>query len=657
MSAVETFEFQAEAKQLLDLMIHSVYSEKDVFLRELISNASDALDKLRLESLLNKDLDIDTSDLHIFLAVDPEKRTLSISDNGIGMSREDVVGLIGTIAKSGTREFLNNLKSGDKKDHTAELIGQFGVGFYSSFMVADKVELVTRKPGTDEAIHWLSEGDGTYTIEPAEREAHGTTVTLHLKPEDSEDGLHDYTKTWQLRQLVKRYSDFINYPIKLRTERKEVDRDEHGKPVEGAIPRTIEENEQLNSQKAIWARSKDEVPQEEYDQFYTHLTHDWEAPLRTMSLKAEGTFEYQSLLFLPKRPQPDLYMREAKRGLQLYVKRVFIMDDCEELLPEYLRFVKGVVDAQDLSLNISREILQQDRHIAQMRKRLVKKVLETLEDMKSNSFDEDYKTFWGAFGRALKEGIYSDQDHKEKLLDLALFRSTHDPEKLTTLGEYVARMPEGQDKIYYLTGENMSILERSPHLEGPRARGHEVLLLTDAVDEIWVSTLPTFKEKTFESVTTGGSELPEDKKEQKEEFSTLLAWMGSKLSDHVKEVRVSARLTSSPACLVSDPNEIPPNLERMMRAMGQEVPSIKRILEINPDHPLLVKLKAAYETHKDEPALADNTELLYGLAVLAEGGDLPDAARFTRLMGELMARGLEAPPAKKASARKKREET
>ncbi len=646
---IEKHEFQAEARQLLELMVHSIYSNKDIFLRELISNASDALDKLRLESLTDDKLKVDPAGFVIQLEADKAARTLTLSDNGIGMSHDEVIAHIGTIAKSGTAEFLKKLK---ESSNSAELIGQFGVGFYSSFMVADRVELVTRRAGEENATRWMSTGDGTYTLEPAERAEHGTTITLHLKPEDRENSLHDYTSEWKLREIVKRYSDFINYPIKLRTERSEVDRDEHGKPVEGAIPRKIEENEQLNSQKAIWARSKDEVPQEEYDQFYTHLTHDWEAPLRTMSLKAEGTFEYQALLFLPKRPPMDLYMREAKRGLQLYVKRVFIMDDCEELLPEYLRFVKGVVDAQDLSLNISREILQQDRHIAQMRKRLVKKVIETLDEMKSGS-EEDYKAFWNGFGRALKEGIYQDQDNKEKLLDLALFRSTHDPEKLTTLNEYVARMPEGQDKIYYLTGESYAVLERSPHLEGFRAKGQEVLLMVDAVDEIWVSTLPTFKEKTFQSVTTGEAELPEEKKEQKEEFSTLLAWMGTKLAEHVKEVRVSARLTSSPACLVSDPNEIPPNLERMMRAMGQDVPNIKRSLEINPDHPLLVKLKGAYEAQKDDPSLGDIAELLFGLAVLAEGGELPDASRFTKLLGELMVKGLEAPAPKKAASKKK----
>ncbi len=648
-ATIERHEFQAEVRQLLELMVHSIYSNKDIFLRELISNASDALDKLRLESLTNSELQVQQDELLIQLETDKQERTLIISDNGIGMSREEVVAHIGTIAKSGTAEFLKKIK---ESQSSADLIGQFGVGFYSSFMVADRVELITRRAGETGATRWNSTGDGTYTLEEAERDEHGTTIILHLKPEDRENSLFDYTSEWKLREIVKRYSDFINYPIKLRTERKEVDQDEHGKPVEGAIPRTVVENEQLNSQKALWARPKEEVSAEEYNQFYRHLSHDWEEPLRTMTLKAEGTFEYQALLFLPKHAPPDLYMREAKRGLQLYVKRVFIMDDCEELLPEYLRFVKGVVDAQDLSLNISREILQKDRHIQFMRKRLVKKVLETLEEMKTDA-DEDYQVFWREFGRALKEGIYSDHESREKLLDLALFRSTHDPEKLTTLADYVARMPEGQDKIYFLTGENLAALERSPHLEGFKAKGYEVLLMTDAVDEIWIGTMPTFQEKTFQSVAAGDVELAEENKEKREEFATLLAWMGGKLEAHVKQVRVSNRLTSSPACLVSDPNEIPPNLERLMRAMGQEVPSIKRILEVNPDHPLLARMKAVYRAKPDDPALAEQSELLFGLAVLAEGGDLPDAARFTRLLGELMVKALEEPAPKAPSKKKK----
>ncbi|MCE7872086.1 molecular chaperone HtpG [bacterium CPR1] len=649
-ATIERHEFQAEVRQLLELMVHSIYSNKDIFLRELISNASDALDKLRLESLTNSELEVQQDQLVIQLETDQAERTLTISDNGIGMSREEVVAHIGTIAKSGTAEFLKKLK---ESQSSADLIGQFGVGFYSSFMVADRVELITRRASEDGATRWNSTGDGTYALEEAERSEHGTTIILHLKPEDRENSLFDYTSEWKLREIVKRYSDFINYPIKLRTERKEVDKDEHGKPVEGAIPRTIVENEQLNSQKALWARPKEVVSADEYNQFYRHLSHDWEEPLRTMTLKAEGTFEYQALLFLPRHAPPDLYMREAKRGLQLYVKRVFIMDDCEELLPEYLRFVKGVVDAQDLSLNISREILQKDRHIQFMRKRLVKKVLETLEEMKSDA-DEDYQVFWREFGRALKEGIYSDHESREKLLDLALFRSTHDPEKLTTLADYVARMPEGQDKIYFLTGENLAALERSPHLEGFKAKGYEVLLMTDAVDEIWIGTMPTFQEKTFQSVAAGDVELAEENKEKREEFATLLAWMGGKLEAHIKEVRVSSRLTSSPACLVSDPNEIPPNLERLMRAMGQEVPAIKRILEVNPDHPLLVRMKAVYQAKPDDPALAEQSELLYGLAVLAEGGDLPDASRFTRLLGELMVKALEEPAPTKAASKKKK---
>ncbi|MGE0492466.1 MAG: molecular chaperone HtpG [Vulcanimicrobiota bacterium] len=646
MSAVETFEFQAEAKQLLDLMIHSVYSEKDVFLRELISNASDALDKLRLEALLNKDLDIDTSDLHIFLSVDPEKRTLSISDNGIGMSREDVVGLIGTIAKSGTREFLHNLKAGDKKDVTAELIGQFGVGFYSSFMVADKVELVTRKPGADEAIHWLSEGDGTYTIEPAERDAHGTTVTLHLKPEDSEDGLHDYTKTWQLRQLVKRYSDFINYPIRMDVERTESEKDADGKPIEGKT-KTVVETETLNSMKALWARNQDEVEQEEYNQFYRHVSRDWNEPWKTIHLKAEGTFEYQSLLFLPTKAPMDMFMPDADRGLQLYVKRVFIMDNCEELLSPHLRFVKGVVDATDLSLNVSREILQKDRRIQQIKKRLERKLLDTLKE----SLDEDregYEKFWNEFGKVLKEGLYHDHQNRDKLLESCLFRSTHG-EGWTTLADYVSRMKEGQEAIYYLTGENREAVENSPHLEIFKSKGYEVLILTDSVDEIWLGVTHEFEDKKLQSAARGdlnlGSEdeqkaAKEEREKKQKELATFISWMQTKLEDQVKEVRLTDRLVDSPACLVGDTHDMSANLERLMKAMGQEVPKTKRILELNPKHPLVEKLHTGYEDKKDQPELARAAQLVYSLAVLAEGGELDEPANFSKQVAELLASTL-----------------
>ena len=498
MSKVETKEFQAEAKQLLELMIHSVYSEKDVFLRELISNASDALDKLRLESLLNKEADVDTNDLHIFLELDKEKRTLTIKDNGVGMNKEEVVRLIGTIAKSGTKEFLQNLEKAKEKKDSEQLIGQFGVGFYSAFMVADKVELLTRRLGEDSAVYWSSAGDGTYEIGDGDKESHGTEITLHLKEVDEDDGLHDYTDAFKVKQLVKRYSDFISYPIRMEMETTKYVED---KPVK--------ENEiqTLNSQKALWVRAQEDVEQDEYDAFYRHIAHDWNAPWKTVAFKAEGTFEYYSLLFLPEKAPMDLFHPEGHHGLQLYVKRVFIMDDCKELIPSYLRFVKGVVDASDLSLNVSREILQKDRQIQLIRKRLVRKVLDTLKETLDEKRD-DYRKFWLEFGRVVKEGIYHDAKMRDKILGLSLFRTTKtEKDELITLDEYIERMAEGQDTIYYLTGDARESLAQSPHLEAFKKEGIEVLLLTDSVDEVWISSVGEYSEKSFVSAAESGLEI------------------------------------------------------------------------------------------------------------------------------------------------------
>ncbi|HXO79635.1 MAG TPA: molecular chaperone HtpG, partial [Mycobacterium sp.] len=434
-SGVEQLEFQAEARQLLDLMVHSVYSDKDSFLRELISNASDALDKLRIEAFRNKDLDVDTSDLHIDIDVDKDARTLTIRDNGIGMTRAEVVDLIGTLAKSGTAELRQQLREAQTAKNPAvseELIGQFGIGFYSTFMVADKVELLTHKAGDSEATKWESSGDGTYTIATVEGAPQGTSVTLHLKPADAEDAIHDYTSEWKIRTLVKKYSDFIAWPIRMEVEKTTPGED-------GGEDTVTKEVETLNSGKALWARPKDEVSDEEYKEFYKHIAHAWDEPLEVISMKAEGTFEYQALLFIPSRAPLDLYEPDAAIGVQLYVKRVFIMGDCDQLMPRYLRFVKGVVDAQDLSLNVSREILQQDRQINAIRRRLTKKVLSTIKDLQSERPD-DYRTFWGEFGKVLKEGLMRDFDNQETLLEISSFASTHSEEQLTTLAEYVGRM-------------------------------------------------------------------------------------------------------------------------------------------------------------------------------------------------------------------------
>jgi molecular chaperone HtpG len=607
---METLEFQAEARQLLQLMVHSIYSNKDIFLRELISNASDALDKLRLATLQDG-LEADTSDLHIELEVDPEARTLTIRDNGIGMTHEEVVSLIGTIAKSGTAELLTKIKEAKE---APELIGQFGVGFYSTFMVADKVSLVTRRAGTEgHGTRWESAGEGTYTIDDAPDAPVGTSVTVHLRPKDEEDRLFDYTEDWKIKEIVKRYSDFISFPIRMG-------------------------GDTLNSMKALWARPRSEVSDDEYHQFYRHISHDWTDPLEIINMKAEGTFEYEALLFLPSRAPHDLFQRDARRGLQLYVKRVFIMDDSKELIPDYLRFVKGVVDAADLSLNISREILQQDRHIQMIRRRLVKKVLSTIKDLQANN-PEKYATFWREFGKAVKEGLLNDPDNQKAILDVATFASTagSDP---TTLSAYVERMKDGQEEIYYLTGESRSQVENSPHMEAFQAQGYEVLILTDPVDEIWVEAVPDYDGKKLQSVARGAVDLPKDEEEPEPEgdFGPLLTFLKETLDEQVKEVRLSHRLTTSAACLVSDADDITPTLEKMYRAMGQEGPRVKRILELNPNHPLVSGLRAAHERSADDPALPETAELLYGTALLAEGGDLNDPARFAKLLADRLAR-------------------
>ena len=616
----ETIEFQAEARQLLQLMIHSIYSTKDVFLRELISNASDALDKLRLAAFADKDLDVATDDLHITLETDATERTLTVRDNGIGMSRDEVVSLIGTISKSGTAEMLAQLREAREADSVAaaELIGQFGVGFYASFMVADKVELVTRKAGSDAGVRWESRGEGTYTVEEAPDAPQGTAVTLHLKPEDTDDALHDYTNPATVRSIVKRYSDFITWPIRLG-------------------------DETVNSRKALWARAQKDVSDEEYAEFYRHVSHDWREPLTTIRLAAEGTFEYQALLFVPSHAPMDLFLREGKRGVQLYVRRVFIMDDCDALVPEYLRFVKGVVDAADLSLNISREILQQDRQIQLIRKRLVNKVLSTVKTMLADE-PEKYATFWAEMGRAVKEGLLSDHDNRDAILEICSFPSTHDEEQPTTLRDYIARMPEGQDAIYYGTGPSRSALAHSPHLEAFRAKGYEVLLLTDPVDEVWVDAVPEFEGKSLVSVAKGEVDLGGSVDDAAEQgFAELLTWMGGALEEDVKEVRLSHRLTDSAACLVGEPGDLTPTLEKMYRAMGQEPPKVKRILELNPKHGLVTGLRDAHGARPDDTGLGDTARLLYGMALLAEGGELPEPAAFVALLSRQLEQTL--PPA------------
>ncbi|NLU78223.1 molecular chaperone HtpG [Micromonospora sp. HNM0581] len=633
----ETLEFQAEARQLLRLMVHSIYSNKDVFLRELISNASDALDKLRLASMVDKDLAVDIDDLHIAIEVDRDARTLTVRDNGIGMSRDEVVSVIGTIAKSGTAELLRQLREAKDAGASQELIGQFGVGFYAAFMVAERVELVTRRAGESGGTRWESTGEGTYTITELDDAAQGTAVTLHLKPADDEDNLHDYTAEWTIREIVKRYSDFIAHPIRMTVER----------PGTDDTPATTE-TVTLNSMKALWARPRGEVEPAEYHEFYKHVSHDWADPLETIHMRGEGTFEYEALLFIPTHAPLDLFSPQGRRGVQLYVKRVFIMDDCDALMPNYLRFVKGVVDAHDLSLNISREILQQDRQISAVRRRLVKKILATVKELKTDQ-PERYRTFWTEFGPAVKEGLLEDTDNQDTLLEILSVASTHDPAEQTDLAGYVERMREGQQDVYYATGENRVTIENSPHMEAFRAKGYEVLLLTDPVDEVWVERVGSYAGKTLRSVAKGQvdldteqerTEAEAERERQRTEYADLLGWMGTVLADHVKEVRLSSRLTTSPACVVGDAHDLTPTLEKMYRAMGQEVPKVKRILEINPTHPLVTGLRKAHEQGATGDSLTETAELLYGTALLAEGGDLADPSRFARILADRLARTL-----------------
>jgi molecular chaperone HtpG len=650
-ATLERHNFQAETKELLDLMVHSIYSNKDIFLRELISNSSDALDKLKFESLTNTSLTASETP-RILLMADSEKSTLTVDDNGIGMNHDELLNVIGTIAKSGTREFMGALKDAKQQDSIIppELIGQFGVGFYSTFMVADRVVVETRKAGETQGWRWESTGDGSFTIEPSEladKLEAGTRITLHLKTSDTDDGLNDYASEWTIRDIVKKYSDFVAYPIQMDVQHTDYDHDSEGKVVEGS-GKTRVERETLNSMKAIWLRAESDVTDAEYQEFYKHISHDWSDPLSWFRMKMEGVFEAQALLYIPTKAPHDLYFREGKRGVQLYVKRVFIMDDCKELIPDYLRFIKGVVDSEDLNLNISREILQQNRQIKAIRSRLVKKTLATLDNL-FESNREQYLAFWAEFGRLLKEGIYSDHENRETLLNLTLFQSTHSENELVSLKDYVSRLKPGQETIYFATGESRKAIEHAPHLEAFREKGYEVLLLTDPVDEIWIQNVPKYGDFAFQSVGKGTVDLGTDEEktqrekertEKQEEYKTLLGAIQGKLGEFVKEVRLSSRLTSSASCLVSNANDMSPQMEQIMKSMNQPIPQNKRILELNPKHPLMEKLQAQFQADQNDAALDDYAYLLYGQALLAESSPLPDPAKFSKLLGDLMAKSI-----------------
>jgi molecular chaperone HtpG len=647
MATTETFEFQAETSQLLNLVINSLYTNKDIFLRELISNASDALDRLRFESITKPEMIRDGHSFEIRLETAEEPRSLTIHDTGIGMSRDEVIENIGTIAKSGTRELLQQAAKEGSSEILSKLIGQFGVGFYSAFMVADKVELVTRRPGEPTATRWESAGDGQFTISETIRESNGTSITLLLKPVDSESGIKDYTQTSALEQVVKRYSDFITHPIKCKVKREEMERDEEGKIKEDGELKTIIEDRTFNAMKPIWTRPQSDVSEDEYKEFYRHVAHDWTEPLKTLQLKAEGVLEYWALLYIPSQAPFDLFLGTGTFGLQLYAKQVMIMEACEDLLPPYLRFVKGVVDSADLPLNVSRETLQQDRHITQIRKWLTGKILKAVEELQESERDS-YVKFWAQFGRVLKEGVALGSDQRDRVQKLLLFESSNDPEALITLTEYVERMKDDQEAIFYITGDERKVIETSPHLEAFKKHGYEVLLLTDPVDEIVVQAISEHDGKPLKSAAKGDLDLgsEEERKQVKEELeekgkelNDLLSAIQKHLDEHIKEVRLSSRLTSSPACLVGSEFDMSPQLERLMRT-SQNLPKQKRILELNPEHGIVSKLHERFSKDADDPGIKDGADLLLGYALLAEGSDLHDPARFNNLLVEVMGRAL-----------------
>jgi molecular chaperone HtpG len=615
----ETLGFQAEVSQLLDLMIHSLYSNKEIFLRELISNASDAIDRLRFAALSDETLNENDNDLKIHVAYDKDARTITVSDNGIGMSREEVVEHIGTIAKSGTREFLKSLTGDQQKD--ANLIGQFGVGFYSSFVVADRVTLTTRRAGLNprEGVRWESNGQGEYTIETVEKAARGTEVVLHLR--ENEDELLNGQR---LRSIIRKYSDHITFPIMMKVEEKDKD-----------------EEEQVNRASALWTRPKSEISQEEYNEFYKHVAHDFSDPLVYVHSRMEGAYEYILLLYVPAQAPFDLWNRERRHGVKLYVRRVFIMDDAEQLMPGYLRFVRGIVDSSDLPLNISREILQHNKLIEMIRSNAVKKVLGMLTDLAAND-EQKYATFWKEFGRVLKEGLAEDPGNRETLAKLLRFASTASSSEAqdVSLEHYVARMKEGQDKIYYSIADSYAAAKDSPLLEVFKKKSIEVLLLSDPVDYILETELSEFNGTQFQSVSRGVVDLGklEDEQEKEEhqkaasEFKELVERVKTVLGDKVKEVRTTTRLTSSPACLVVDEYDIDPGLERLLKAAGQTVPGSKPIMEINPNHPIILKMK----NESEEQRFSDWSWILFDQSVLSLGEQLENPVRFVNRLNDLL---------------------
>ncbi len=632
----EQHQFKTEVQQVLNLIVNSLYSNKDIFLRELISNASDAIDRLRFKSQTEADILGDDADFRIKIFTDKENQTLEVTDNGIGMTHDEVMENIGTIARSGTASFLAALeKSKEENALSAELIGQFGVGFYSAFIVADKVVLTTRAAGADAAVRWESAGDGTYTIEEADKKERGTSVKLYLKKGEADD--KDYTDEWTIRGIVKQYSDFVRYPVLMDVEKDEPIpeaeqlKDKDGKPA-GDTTRKVVKEETLNSMKAIWARNKSDITDEEYNEFYKHISHDWNDPLTRIHLKLEGVTEYSALLYVPSKRPFDIFTPDRKHGIQLYCRRVFIMDDCKELMPEYLRFIKGVVDAPDLNLNVSREILQQTSLVRNIRKNLVKKVLELFEGMEA----AQYETFYTEFGQVIKEGVYTDWENKDRIAGLLRYSTTRSQDKPVSLKDYIANMKPDQKEIYYITGESISALINSPHIEKLKEKEYEVLLMTDPVDEFVVQALNEYEGKPLKSAEKGDLDLDDKEEKKTDDFTALFGAIKSNLEDKVKDVRASNRLKDSVACLASDADDMSAYMEKLLKSAGRGAPAVKRILEINTDHPAIGKIKRLYENDRNDPKLKDYSQVLLDTAVISEGGAVENPSRFSRLVGDLM---------------------
>jgi molecular chaperone HtpG len=633
----ETRQFKTEVQQLMNIIINSLYSHQEIFLRELISNASDAIDKLRFKAQTEPDILGADPEFKIKITLDKKKKTLEIADNGIGMTYDEVAENIGTIAKSGTASFLEAAAAAKKPELlTPEFIGQFGVGFYSAFIVASKITLVTRAAGSNKATKWVSAGDGSYTIEETKKDSRGTTVILSLKKAEKDE--QDFTEEWTIRNIIKKHSDFVAYPIVMDVERTEPVLDKDGKP-DGSKTTKIVKEETLNSMKAIWTTDKKEISDEEYKEFYNHISHDWNPPLAHLHVKLEGATEYSALLYVPSRAPFDFFRQEQKHGIQLYSKRVFIMENCKELMPTYLAFVKGVVDAPDLNLNVSREILQQDALVKNIRKNLVKKTLELLGNLEKDKYEQFFKEF----GSLLKSGISMDYDNRDKISALLRYQTTRSEGALISLADYVSRMHPDQDGIYYITGENLTTLLNSPHLERLKEKDYEVLLMTDPMDEWVLRDLHEYEKKPFKSAEKGDLDIGKQADDlKKDEYHALFEYIKTQLDAQVKEVKPSTHLKDSVACLSGDVNDMSAYLEKVLKATGQEIPPVKRVLELNMEHPLLAKIKTIFEDDKDASLLKDYSDLLFDMAVIAGGGKIDNPSRFSKMIGDLMTNSLNA---------------